>query len=559
MTLTTLEQSVDISSQNYYTFIREQFGSDNNRYSKLTGRFYTNEFIYSKLVQSILDNLNRVNSKLHIIDPFCGDGRLIVHLIEALMKTKKSHNIERIFVSLWDVDKSAVAEAKNNVIKLNGSVPGLSVLVDTNVGDSFVRAIMHNEKYDICITNPPWCILKPEKEDINYLSSKKARFTYTSVIEEYEIILKKSYKHSMPKKKSWRWGTNLSRFGAECAMKLVVPNGVCGIVLPASLFSDQVSEPLRKWMFEDHAVKTITYYPAELKLFGTVDQSSATVVLKKSDSSTTKFTSTIYDKNRNCTDAILDSASVEFVKSTQYVVPFGYDRTLFSIANQLKNLNPLSEYPNIKIGRELDETRINMRLTASGTLRFIKGFMVGRYSCLSGPVCYLNATETETAPESTRYERIAWRDVSRSSQKRRVQATIIPSGTITGNSLGILYVPEVSHAELAYILAVMNSMVFEFQARRQLVTNHVPSGVLKTVSIPPFQEECIRRIGALADIALGSSGLEATDELECLVAKAYGLTKEDFLHIVDTFPLTDNELARLQAVAEKTYGNQEAK
>lgn len=106
---------------------------------------------------------------------------------------------------------------------------------------------------------------------------------YERVMEEYGNLLRKSYTYSMPKKKFGRWGINLSRLGAECAMRLVTPDGICGIVLPASFFSDQVSEALRKWMFDEHCVMADAYYPAELKLFGSVDQSSATVVLKKSD------------------------------------------------------------------------------------------------------------------------------------------------------------------------------------------------------------------------------------------------------------------------------------
>lgn len=555
---TTSEQSVDIASRNYYTFLKEQLGYDNDHYSKLTGRFYTNEFIYTELVQTIIGNLKPVGSELHIIDPFCGDGRLVAHFIEEFLKTNKSHGIERFFISLWDIDRSAVEKAKNSILSLAEHTSRLSVVVNTDTNDSFVSAIAHGGKYDVCITNPPWCILKPEKEANNYLSSKTERLAYDSAMEEYGNLLRKSYAISMPKKKFGRWGINLSRLGAQCAMSLVAPEGVCGIVLPASFFSDQVSEMLRKWMFDEHSVKAIAYYPAELKLFGSVDQSSATVVLQKSDNATTEFTSTIYDRARNRADTILDGASLKFMRSVQYVMPFGYDETLFIIANQLMSLKSLSKYPNLKIGRELDETRIDMRLTDSGTLRFIKGFMVGRYSCLSEPVRYLNAVEAEAAPDSIWYERIVWRDVSRSSQKRRVQATIIPAGTVTGNSLGVVYIPGASHAELAYILAVMNSMVFELQARRQLVTNHVPSGVLKTVSIPPSKNEYIPRISILADHVLKSGDIEAADELECLVAKAYGLTLEHFLHIVGTFSLTDEESAGLRATAQKIYANQES-
>lgn len=73
------------------------------------------------------------------------------------------------------------------------------------------------------------------------------------------------------------------------------------------------------------------------------------------------------------------------MRTSQYVMPFGYDETLFSVANQLKSLKPLSVYPNLKIGRELAETRINERLTDSGCFRFIKIVLIFRAILISFP------------------------------------------------------------------------------------------------------------------------------------------------------------------------------
>lgn len=545
-----IKQIEGMEDRDYYAFLKKRFSSNENNYSKLTGRFYTNKFIYTEMTETILSSLV-VALELRVIDPFCGDGRLVIHFIEEFLKSEKASETKKIYVSLWDIDEDAVEQAKSGIMSIADKNTDISFLIDASVGDSLIYAASQAEKYDVCITNPPWCILKPAKEDIELLPSKDEQRFYENTTEEYCRSLEASYIYSSPKKKFGRWGINLSRFGTECVMRLTALGGVCGIVLPASFFSDQVSEPLRKWMFDEHDVKSITYYPAELKLFGSVDQSSAMVVLQNNGKRTKEFTSTVYDKGKNSKIEILDGACLEFIRQAQYVMPFGYDETLFKVAKQLMELASLSKYPNLKIGRELDETRIDERLTDSGRLRFIKGFMVGRYSCLKEPVRYLKETEVGTAPESAFYERIAWRDVSRSSQKRRVQATIIPAGTVTGNSLGVVYIQGGSHTELAFILAVMNSMVFEFQARRQLVTNHVPSGVLKTISIPAVGKHMMARITALVDAAL-ESGSDPV-ELECLVGKAYGLTVEDFLHVVGTFSLTDEEWTSIKTVAQNIF------
>ena len=133
----------------------------------------------------------------------------------------------------------------------------------------------------------------------------------------------------------------------------------------------------------------------------------------------------------------------------------------------------LSDFYGLRIGRELDETRIYEKLAITGRLRFIKGCMVGRYSCSSGPVKYLNEEKSE-APISTEFERIAWRDVSRNTQKRRLQATILPKGTVTGNSLGIAYSPDFTHEHLCFLLAVFNPICEKSPASIGGEMNRIP-------------------------------------------------------------------------------------
>jgi len=550
--LTDLWQRESDTSKKYYSFLKEQFSVDERNYSKLIGRFYTNEFIYNELIQTMINHITTDYTALRIIDPFCGDGRLVHHFLDKFLKSEKSSQVQTVSVSLWDIDEVAIESARHSILKLSEKYPSISLIVDAHVGDSFIEALPYAESYDICITNPPWCILKPSADDIKALPNKEAHY-YEVTTEDYCRTLEQLYQYSMPAKRFGRWGINLSRCGAECAIRLLASGGVCGIVLPASFFSDQVSAPLRKWIIEDYNIKAIAYYPAELKLFGSVDQSSATVVLCNGPETTREFSSTVFDREKRRYVSILDGESLSFMRATQYAIPFGYDEELFSIAKKLLKLNTLADYPGLKIGREIDETRIDSKLSDKGNLRFIKGFMVGRYSCLTEPIKYLVEDKIEGIPMSTNYERIAWRDVSRASQKRRMQATILPAGTITGNSLGIVYIPNASHEVICFLLAVMNSMVFEFQARRQLVTNHVASGVLKNIPIPAVQEHYIKKIAPLVDdIICGHADTE--NELECLVGFAYGLSCNEFLRIAKTFSLSEEEWAKLSSVATKIWG-----
>ena len=99
-------------------------------------------------------------------------------------------------------------------------------------------------------------------------------------IENYDSFMKEEFSISQPAKKFGKWGTNLARCGTEVALRLIKNGGICGIVSPASLLNDQVSERLRVWIFENFKVVNVSYYPAELKLFGISDISSITMVVK---------------------------------------------------------------------------------------------------------------------------------------------------------------------------------------------------------------------------------------------------------------------------------------
>jgi len=544
-----------MASKKYYAFLKERFSDDYSNFSKLIGRFYTNELIYNALTESMLANF-KVAQEVKIIDPFCGDGRLVRHFITEYLKSDKLKVTKKIMISLWDIDEDAIENARMNILSLSEQYPSLNVVIDVNIGDALVNAVSSNKKYDVCITNPPWCIMKPTSNDMKSLKVQGVENEYEQAIEEYGKLLQQLYCHSIPAKRFGRWGINLSRCGAECAIQLLDANGICGIVVPASFYSDQVSESLRKLMFEDYDVKAIAYYPAELKLFGAVDQSSATVVLCNNNKKTVEFTSSVFDKNKNSSVNILDGASLDFMRVTQYAIPFGYDEEHFTIAKRLMNYEPLSAYPGLKIGRELDETRIETKLADTGKIKFIKGFMVGRYSCMNEPLRFLNE-EICDVPTSVVFERIAWRDVSRSSQKRRLQATILPAGTVTGNSLGIVYIPNASHEQLRFILAVMNSYVFEFQARRQLLTNHVPSGVLKKIPIPSIGMSDMVKIASLVKMVMEANigKIDIENEIECLIGLAYGLSLDEFLHIIGTFSLLPEEIVKIEDVATKIWKN----
>ena len=119
---------------------------------RATGRFYTHELIGRSLARAVAAQLRvPVADDLHVIDPFCGDGRLAEWLLEEAGRNA----VPRWHVSLWDCDEAAVKAA---AMRLRETAERMNVelALDTWVGDTFARALNPRRRYGAVLTNPPW-------------------------------------------------------------------------------------------------------------------------------------------------------------------------------------------------------------------------------------------------------------------------------------------------------------------------------------------------------------------------------------------------------------------
>ena len=540
-----------IASESYFALLKryssegESAGCD-----KCNGRFFTHEVMASNMISSMLGRLTFVKKReeVSIVDPFAGDGRLVRLLLSAMVEhdclPKKA-----ISITLIDIDVSALASMPDR-LKSILKPTGLTVFVNVVCVDAFLDTKLVD--FDICITNPPWFILKPMQSigQKKFNTDQKAEFN--AAVKRYQGFIRQYFPLAGSGQGFNRNCLNLSRCGLEKALRLVKKGGVCAIVMPATLFSDQVSGDLRRALFENWNLINLFYYPAECKMFGKVDQTSVTFVVVNKRPTKRHFELRCYDKKLTFASMSCDENHFRFIQSRDYIVPVGYSETQWNILTKFQALTTLEEFPNINFVRELDETRIEERLSDSGSIRFVKGFMIDRFSGEPSNTRFIRQPDVRV-PSSVSSPKIVWRDVSRESQLRRMKATILPSGYIAGNSLGALYIAPNDMASLKYILAVMNSYVFEFQAKLHLVTNHVPAGVLKKIHIPADVDHELRK--QICDETTKLLCAESKDEsrLECLVAKAYGLTATEFFQVINRFVVSDSTREQLSVAASKVF------
>ena len=376
------EMKLQIFSNQYYEFV-DRFVQSDFENSKVLGKFYTDITIAKRMMSDLLQNYVFPENKdmIRIIDPFCGDGRLIKILLLQLIEIDR-YDSTPLDVVLWDVDGEVVKKAKQGIEKLADEI-GLRCTVTTRNADAYVLYSSEKSQFDICVTNPPWGLLKPQKV-FNERCSQEEVNEYKNSIALYDDYMKTEFPLSQPTKKFGKWGTNLGRIGTEVALRLISNDGICGLVSPASLFNDQVSVPLREWLFDKHKIYSIFYYPAELKLYGSADVSSVTTVIGKGQTDTSLLTK-MYNVDGSYQIRQLTDFQLDFVRRNQYALPLESGFDAFEILCHLGELPSVIECcdsAGFHFVRELDETRVSEKLKSKGEIIFAKGYMVDRYSFL---------------------------------------------------------------------------------------------------------------------------------------------------------------------------------
>lgn len=503
--------------------------------ARMNGRFYTPEFLADQLAQMMLRNVRSfAEHKVAIIDPFCGDGRLIeafLRLSASSPKFRGSH----FSICLWDNDADAVELARKK-ISACGKKLKLRLNIESASGDSFIRQI--EDRHDILLTNPPWESLKPDRREIAQLT-EKTRSLYVRALQEYDRRLAKLLPHSQPEKKFSGWGTNLSRCGLEFSIKLLRQGGHCGIILPSSLFSDQVSAKFRQWVFDQSTLHQLISYPAEARLFEGVDQPCVAALLERKASAEFAPLVTRFDNKLSLLSESHVVLSEAELAKLGHAIPLDLDVPQIQLLLRLGVFPRLNDFCNdapgaLWLGREWDETGHKRFISSKGTIPFVKGRMVSRYATLDEFTDYVSDA-SRPIPSSASHARVAWRDISRRSQVRRMIATLIPAGCVTGNSLHVGYFKDADTHKLHALLGIMNSLSFEFQLRSKLGTGHVSLGSVRAIHVPALDDErLIRQLSELTQGALRQEpGAEAA--LEVAVAHAYGLKRADFVLLLGHF------------------------
>ena len=146
---------------------------------------------------------------LRIADPFCGDGRLLIWLMEALLECgypKKS----RIEITGWDIDDAACRKARETLAAFVEE-RGLKATIQIEATDTFAVSAQHSASFDCVITNPPWEALKPDRRELDALDERTGEESSPTCSLRSELA--DAFPLSQPSRKFSGWGTNFRELG----------------------------------------------------------------------------------------------------------------------------------------------------------------------------------------------------------------------------------------------------------------------------------------------------------------------------------------------------------
>jgi hypothetical protein len=145
--------------------------------------------------------------------------------------------------------------------------------------------------------------------------------------------------------------------------------------------------------------------------------------------------------------------------------------------------------------------------------------------------------------------RLGYRDVASATNRRTLIAAILPRRSVSTHTVFCLKTP-CSLQKQHFLCGLFNSFVVNYLVRLR-VTTHVATGIVERLPIPLPDEApgAFDRIAAAARLLARRTDPAAFALLNATVARLYRLNREEFEHVLGTFPLipAEERLAALSA------------
>jgi len=428
--------------------------------------------------------------------------------------------------------------------------------------------------FDAVIGNPPWDMLRADTGSADARRSDRSR----------TAALLRFFRSSGTYACQGSGHANRYQLFLERAWQLARPGGRWGLILPSGIATDHGSSRLRRRLFDRCNVDTWLGFDNRHAIFpihrsvrfvlmsatngGSTERLDFQCGLQKADvldQLPSEPRGSAGHEGLSVTRSRLESWDPEHLTVPEMSSPQALGIFTRAAASLPRLSSP--EGWGAKFGRELNATddrphfvpstrALRRSLEASGTsgdgfLPIVEGKHLQPFQVMldhtTASVPRATAAKLIDPRTSFDRERLAYRDIASATNRVTLIAALLPRNTLSTHTVFCLKTALDTRDQWC-LLALLNSLPANYLVRLS-VTTHVTTALMARLPVPrPSRKsaaftELVRLARTLAE-----KGIDAAPEgyarLNAIAANLYGLTTEQYDHVVASFPLLSEELRR---------------
>lgn len=562
---------------------------------KSMGAYATHHAFARMLALVAVTPLDRTRP-LRVVDPSAGAGNLLLAFLEQLGISGSGADTRKAIAAVHGVELDPIArELCCLLIWLVGEQARVSldeVAQNIVLGNSLTMDWWKDrEPYDVVLMNPPWESLRHSAQ-ADVQGEREATIARLSRQEQGHPELPPLFSAQ------GKGDRNLFKAFVELVPHLLRDGGRLGALLPAAFASDAGMAPLRERYLEQFEIAQWTSYENRLGLFPIDGRYKfGLLAATRSPAGTQEFYVRSFATKPEevlARHIVLSREDMELLGRRYHIIPEISDEAELHVLRKMLT-GGTSFFEHGCVGRVIYRREVDLTLAKedfhsfsklrpkrSGDGLFVKagrkyvplieGRMVGQFDCFqkswvsgSGRTAVWNSNGDLSAAECTPQfviepawnfrPRIAFCDITSATNTRTMIATFVPPEWRCGNTAPVL---EFDTTDLALAgLGILNSMVFDWMARRMLAGLHLNKFILEGLVWPNLSTAEVRKLAGATRRVCASHPRSGLDEntrsaahslsvrryiassaaIEAIVARGYGLTRSDLQVIYDASQL----------------------
>lgn len=510
---------------------------------KQTGSYYTALDLTLTMMQELVDSLDeQVRKTLYaktFFEPCVGTGNFVFAYLctcKRLAFTQEEYCqlVNNIYVC--DINKDALAVYKTNLKCFVSDAfgiflpeeyfsthigAGLLFNVDAkeiayqSVGDVFPNYVVKNG-FDIVVTNPPYKNLKAEKS--HYQSPDQ----YALDKSKYDAIGKIACNHFLY---ALTGTINLYKlFVEEIAERYIAPDGICSLLIPASILSDKTCSKLRTRIIDTCAIKSLRII-SEKNSYVDASQALCAMLFHKGKKTSNIFIDGSFNGN-------IDGGTImridDIVDSDTGNAILVLSENEYAIRKKMKRfptIKKLSYIDNLR--GELDLTLNKDHITSAPTpYKLLRGRHIGYYRLIDIPDIEYVDSEFVQNSAKRKYileHRLICQQIVNMAKKRRISFAPVPSNIVLGNSCNFISLHENDDGvDFFFLLGILNSSLIDWYFKLTSSNNHINNYEIDNFPIP-VNATNKKEISENVQNYLVSKDDSILQIIDALVYEAYGI------------------------------------